>query len=264
MGVVGDAFQLHEHSNMFVGADDSCGNITTHQSLIPRHTAITTILSSVASMIGSFLIIFTFLLWKDVRTVARAILVFLAIADFLTASGYLFGSIVFLSYNRTIEDSPSTEDSPSYTRLCIAQSFITTVFPISSFLWTTHLAIYLFVTIVLHKIKLAKKLFVFFHLTAWGIPLLVCLPSAITNHLGPSSDYTSSGWCFVSFNGTLKRSTNATEEFYKAEYLRKLAEFYGFEFLCGKFWEILAYIVALTLYVSVKISLWWRVSDCDL
>ena len=260
--MVGDAFQLHQHSGMFVGGDDSCGN--TNATMIPRHTAITTILSSVASMIGSFLIIFTFLLWKDVRTVARAILVFLAIADFLTASGYLFGSIVFLSYNRTIEDSPGTEDSPSYTRLCIAQSFITTVFPISSFLWTTHLAIYLFVTIVLHKIKLAKKLFVFFHLTAWGIPLLVCLPSAITNHLGPSSDYTSSGWCFVSFNGTLKRSTNATEEFYKAEYLRKLAEFYGFEFLCGKFWEILAYIVALTLYVSVKISLWWRVSDCDL
>lgn len=257
MGVVGDAFQLHEHSNMFVGADDSCGNITTHQSLIPWHTAITTILSSVASMIGSFLIIFTFLLWKDVRTVARAILVFLAIADFLTASGYLFGSIVFLSYG-------SNTGVDSYKNLCTAQSFITTVFPISSFLWTTHLAIYLFVTIVLHKIKLAKKLFVFFHLTAWGIPLLVCLPSAITNHLGPSSDYTSSGWCFVSFNGTLKRSTNATEEFYKAQYLRKLAEFYGFEFLCGKFWEILAYIVALTLYVSVKISLWWRVSDCDL
>ena len=255
MELVEDAFQLHQRSAMFTDADDTCGNMTTP---IPRSTAITTILSSVASMIGSFLIIFTFLLWKDVRTVARAILVFLAIADFLTASGYLFGSVVFLSYNNTIEDSPSTEDSLSYTRLCIAQSFITTVFPISSFLWTTHLAIYLFVTIVLHKIKLAKKLLVLFHLTAWGIPLLVCLPAAITGHLGPSTDYTSIGWCFVNFNGTL--SANAT----KGEVSRKLADFYGFEFLCGKFWEIMAYIVALTLYVSVKISLWWRVSDHNL
>ena len=244
--MVGDAFQLHQHSGMFVGGDDSCGN--TNATMIPRHTAITTILSSVASMIGSFLIIFTFLLWKDVRTVARAILVFLAIADFLTASGYLFGSIVFLSYG-------SNTGVASYKYLCTAQSFITTVFPISSFLWTTHLAIYLFVTIVLHKIKLAKKLFVFFHLTAWGIPLLVCLPSAITNHLGPSSDYTSSGWCFVSFNATLSANATVSE---------KLAKFYGFEFLCGKFWEIMGYIVALTLYVLVKISLWWRVSDCGL
>lgn len=241
--MVEDAFQLHQHGDMFVGANDSCGNATD----IPRHTAITTILSSVASMIGSFLIIFTFLLWKDVRTVARAILVFLAIADFLTASGYLFGSIVFLSYwNNTNVDS--------YKSLCTAQSFITTVFPISSFLWTTHLAIYLFVTIVLHKIKLAKKLFIIFHLTAWGIPLLVCLPAAITEHLGPSNHYTSTAWCFVKFDGT-----NATKE----DVSGRLAEFYGFEFLCGKFWEIMAYIVALTLYVLVKISLWWRVSDCD-
>lgn len=255
MEVVGDAFQLHQHGAMFVGADDSCGN--TNATMIPRHTAITTILSSVASMIGSFLIIFTFLLWKDVRTVARAILVFLAIADFLTASGYLFGSIVFLSYNPSIEDSPGTKNSSSYQMLCIAQSFITTLFPISSFLWTTHLAIYLFVTIVLHKIKLAKKLLVVFHLTAWGIPLLVCLPSAITGKLGPSSDYTSSGWCFVKFNATL--SANST-----AAVSKKLAEFYGFELLCGKFWEITGYIVALTLYVLVKISLWWRVSDCGL
>ena len=253
MEVVEDAFQLHQHSDVLVGANDSCVNTTD----IPRHTAITTILSSVASMVGSFLIIFTFLLWKDVRTVARAILVFLAIADFFTAFGYLFGSIVFLSYNNTIEDYPSTEDSLSYTRLCIAQSFITTVFPISSFLWTTHLAIYLFVTIVLQKTKLAKKLLVIFHLTAWGIPLLVCLPAAITKHLGPSDHYTSTAWCFVKFDGTL--SANATD----GEVSRKLAEFYGFELLCGKFWEIMAYIVALTLYVSVKISLWWRVSDCD-
>ena len=252
--MVEDAFQLHQHSDVLVGANDSCVNTTD----IPRHTAITTILSSVASMVGSFLIIFTFLLWKDVRTVARAILVFLAIADFLTASGYLFGSIVFLSFNNTIENCPSTaEDLLSYRRLCIAQSFITTVFPISSFLWTTHLAIYLFVTIVLHKIKLAKKLFVIFHLTAWGIPLLVCLPAAITEHLGPSDHYTSTVWCFVKFNGTL--SANATD----GEISSKLADFYGFELLCGKFWEIMAYIVALTLYVSVKISLWWRVSDHD-
>ena len=247
MEVIGE---LH-HGGMFVGANDSCVNITTHQSWAPPSaTAITTILSSVASMIGSFLIIFTFVLWKDVRTVARAILVFLAIADFLTGAGYLFGSIVFLSYG-------NNTDVDSYRKLCTAQSFITTVFPISSFLWTTHLAIYLFVTIVLHKIKLAKKLLVIFHLTAWGIPLLVCLPSAITGKLGPSSDYTSIGWCFVEFNGTL--STNATQ----ADVYKKLAEFYGFEFLCGKFWEIMAYIVALTLYVLVKISLWWRVSEYD-
>ena len=197
--------------------------------------------SSCFSMLGSALIILTFILWRDIRTVARAIVVFLAIADFFTAAGYLFGAVV--SY----QDKRNHYDLTEYERFCKAQSFITTAFPISSFLWTTHLAIYLYVAIVNVKPTLAKKLLIVFHITGWGIPLVICLPAVLTNHLGGSNERTSVNWCFVYFNNTNPDNS--------LELKRRLAEFYGFEFLCGKFWEIATYFVAVYLYVSVKVVL---------
>lgn len=118
---------------------------TSHVHIFPYIT----IVSSTASIFGSSLIILTYLMWRDIRTVARTIVVFLAVADLLTAVGYLFGAIVFLRYKP--DDANFTYSSSRYKSLCEAQSFITTTFPISSFLWTSHLAVYLFVTIVLQR-----------------------------------------------------------------------------------------------------------------
>ena len=220
-------------------ANQSCRN----DSKVSPHdyTAYITIISSSFSMMGCSLIILTFVLWKDIRTVARAIVVFLAIADFFTAAGYLFGAVVsYLNERNHFEPT-------GYHRLCEVQSFITTAFPISSFLWTTHLAIYLYVAIVNANPALAKKLLILFHITGWGIPLVICLPAVLTNHLGGSSERTSVNWCFIYFNNTYPGSQH--------ELRLRLAEYYSFEFLCGKFWEIAASFIAVFLYISVKIVL---------
>ncbi len=208
--------------------------------------------SSIASLFGSFLIILTFIIWKDIRTMARAILVFLAMADFVTAAGYLFGSAVYLRYQVLHKGALNGSEEENYDWLCRVQSYVTTVAPISSFLWTTHLAIYLLITIVLQKKQLARKMFIFFHITAWGIPLLVCTPALFTKNLGPGTSRSSTSWCFVAFENTYSG--------HQRDYDRKLARLYGFELLCGKFWEILACIVAGILYITVKVSLWRRVS----
>lgn len=214
-------------------------NATT---LSPRdYTAYLTMVSSCFSMMGSALIIITFIIWRDIRTVARAIVVFLAIADFFTAAGYLFGSVVSYLHERG-HYSPN-----QYKILCETQSFVTTAFPISSFLWTSYLAIYLYVAIVHSNPILAKKLLVIFHITGWGVPLAICLPTILTGHLGSSNDETSVNWCFVSLH--VDNPEN------KTELKRQLAEYYGFELLCGKFWEITTYFVALVLYITVKVVL---------
>ena len=202
-----------------------------------------TIASSTASMLGSALIILTFVMWRDMRTVARAIVVFLSVADFFTAAGYLFGAVVYLRFR--ISDQATNHTSTDYNKLCEAQSFITSTFPISSFLWTAHLAIYLYVSIVNAKPQLAKKLVILFHVTGWGIPLAICIPALATGHLGPANSRTSVGWCFIAFNDTNPHSDRILRE--------RLASYYGFEFLCGKFWEIATYFVALALYLSVKV-----------
>ena len=224
-------------------------NMSDCNRTMPQHHYMTflTMMSSCFSMVGSALIIVTFVIWKDIRTVARAIVVFLSIADFFTATGYLFGAIVnYLNQQKQL-------GHVEYRYLCRAQSFVTTAFPISSFLWTSHLATYLYVAIVNANPALAKKLVIVFHITGWGIPLAICLPALLTGHLGVSNDQTSVNWCFVSFNGTNDKHLK-----------NRLAEYYGFEFLCGKFWEIATSIVAVFLYVSVKIVLRKRRMVSDL
>lgn len=211
----------------------------TNQTSIPKQTAVTTILSSLFSIIGSLLIIVTFVAFREVRTAGRAILVFLAVADFFTAAGYIFGSAVFLKYY----DALSFNDS-SYLPLCEIQSFITTAFPISSFLWTMNLAVYLFVAIVLRKVQLAKKLMIVFHIIGWGIPLLVCIPAVATGVLGPAESHSSASWCWVRFDQSQPS---------------KLSEFYLMEVVCGKFWEVTTYFVALLLCGIVKYTISKRV-----
>lgn len=213
---------------------------------------ITTIISSVASVIGSVLIIVSFAVWSDLRTTARAILVFLAIADLCTALGYLFASILFLLKYQQLGDI--------FSPLCTFQSFITTVFPISSFLWTTNLAVYLFVSITLKQVKTAKKLMLLFHITAWGIPLLLCIPGAATMILGGQNETQDQsqgtvGWCWVSFDRSFK---NVTGEMEDAQH--RLVKLHALEFVFGKFWEILAGVVALILCIIVKISVQKKVS----
>ena len=237
---------MDENGALFANACDP-SNITQ----LTTGPIIATIVSSVASIIGSCLIIVSFAVWSDLRTTARAILVFLAIADLFTALGYLFASILFLtSYQKLNND---------FAPLCTFQSFITTVFPISSFLWTTNLAVYLFVSITLKQVKTAKKLMLLFHITAWGIPLLLCIPGAATMVLGGQNETADQsqgtvGWCWVSFDRSFK---NVTEE----DVEHRLVQLHVLELVFGKFWEILAGVVAFILCIIVKISIQKKVSS---
>ena len=243
--------------NSWSGSNDSeCEHyydVSSSYKNVSPVTGYTTILSSSFSIIGSLLIIFTFVAFREVRTVGRAILVFLAIADFLTAFGYIFGSAVFLHYHpdryyyHNASENISNyayNFSSSYVHLCKFQSFVTTVFPISSFLWTANLSIYFFVTITLRKVQAAKKLMLIFHITAWGIPLLICIPAVATGWLGPSKSHTSVSWCWVRFD---------------VDEPQKIPEFYVMELICGKFWEIMTYFVSLMLCGIVKCTLYKRV-----
>ncbi|XP_063408774.1 uncharacterized protein LOC134692253 [Mytilus trossulus] len=54
---------------------------------------------------------------------------------------------------------------------CKAQSFITTSMSIASFLWTSFIAIYLFICVWFSRVvDLSGVTFIFVHVVAWGIP----------------------------------------------------------------------------------------------
>lgn len=221
-------------------------NCSWNNSATPgKYSLPVTIVSSTLSIAGSILIIFTFAMWKDVRkSIARKILLFLAIADLFGALGYFCGAIVylFLPTNRT---------------MCRIQSFWTTYFPVASFFWTAYLAIYFAVALVLKKPNWTSKLMIPFHLTAWLIPLVICVPLVGVGWLGPNPTNVNStaiyrsqvagGWCFVS--SMIFEKTNSTDEF---DFWIKI--YFLVEAVSGKMWEMLAYVVVIVCYCLIVCS----------
>lgn len=222
-----------------------CGNSSTSITL-GAGPAIVSIVSSSLSCIGSVLIIYTYLRWKDLRTGSRSIITFLAIADFFTAFGYVLGSTNYLVYwiNLKSGDRPS-EECPVFTKVCTIQSYLTAWSTLSSFLWTSFLALYLYLIIVKSRLFFATRLIDWFHFVAWGLPIAICFPLLITGHLG-FAPYTASTWCFI------------YDDQYVTPHLK--SKEVGIILVGGKLWEMLTYTVVIILYTAIKCHIWKEVS----
>ena len=171
---------------------------------VPSYVAI---VSSGFSCLGSILIVVTFFALKEMRSGAQKIITFLALADFVSAAGYIVGSINFLiHYNKT-----GSKDCQVFEDICVAQATFTSWSMLTSFLWTTILAFYLYLIIVYEHVAVAARLMPLYHIVAWGFPLFIVIPLVTTSHLG-YAPYVASNWCFVK-NPNFKRGlkTNPTE-----------------------------------------------------
>ena len=140
------------------------------------------------SVIGSCIIILTFIRFKDIRTPSRHIIVCIAISDLISSLSNCAGLLILPGKN-------------SLGNPCVIQSLIGTTFILSSFLWTMFLAILLFVVIVLQNTELAERIiFPWFHLTGWFVPLTINMIAVSLHKLGNSEDLGTAGWCWIYLN----------------------------------------------------------------
>lgn len=93
-----------------------------------------TLISASLSLVGGLALLLTYVKIPDFQTSVHRLLVFLTIADILTAFGYIIGTVNFLTLP-----------------MCEAQSFITTFSSLSSFGWTSVIAIHLYLLIRSHR-----------------------------------------------------------------------------------------------------------------
>lgn len=105
--------------------------------------AIITLISASLSLAGGLALLLTYVKITDFQTAVHRLLVFLTIGDILTAFGYIIGTVNFL---RLDADQRTTTDP-----MCVAQSFITTFSSLSSFGWTSIIAIHLYLLIRVHR-----------------------------------------------------------------------------------------------------------------
>ena len=220
-------------------------NESQHSLGVGQGPAIVSIVSSTLSCIGSLLIVYTYLRWKDVRSGSRSVIMFLAIADFFTAFGYVLGSSNYLVHFELNSDEPGTRHGcPAFITICEIQSYLTTWSSLSSFVWTSALAFYFYLILVKGRPFLAARLIPWFHMVAWGFPIAICLPLLLTGHLG-FAPYAASTWCFI------YDKQNPTGHLNNEEI--------GIILVAGKLWEILTYVVVIILYTAIKCHVWKEV-----
>ncbi|KAF5904683.1 G-protein coupled receptor [Clarias magur] len=172
--------------------------------------------SCVLSALGSALVMGTYALWPDLRTTPRQLLVFLSVADLLSAVSYAYG--VYMVFHDNTWD-------------CVTQGAVSTFSNTSSFFWTVAIAIYLYIFIVKASQRLADSLVLYFHLISWGVPVAITVAAVSLQKIGYDASEVSVGWCWI----------NIEEDDHVMWML-----------LTGKIWELLAYLILPVLYILIK------------
>ena len=224
--------------------DVYCRSITSNSTqrglpFRPVPSAYLSLASSSLSCLGSILIVFVYLRWKDVRAGSRSVITYLAIADFFTAAGYILGSSNYILHWN--EPSGSVECNV-FEQICEIQSFITSTSSLMSFLWTAILALYLYLTIVRARIGLANRLMPYFHVVSWGIPTVVVLAFLCAGKLG-FSPVAASSWCYIGSGDPLDPEADGP---------RVRRETVAWQLIAGKLLEMLTYVWIIVLYVQIK------------
>lgn len=123
---------------------------------------ITTVSSSM-SLVGGIIIILSYRYIPATQNQVRAMLVALTVADMLTALGFEISSLRW--YTIGMENSDTSD------KFCKAQSFLTTFSSMSSFFWTTFIALYLFHCVWFSTdLQVSRSQRIWLHCIAWGLP----------------------------------------------------------------------------------------------
>eukprot|EP00731_Ephydatia_muelleri_P029980 Em0021g503a len=146
------------------------------------------------SMRSSLLVIFTYVLFKNLRTVARQLLVNLSVADILANSSHIFGMAANLSRNAT--SAKKSDVHFDVAAACSSQGGLALFGTVACFLWTIALAFHLFALLVIKRSKVRRGLVAVFYVICWGLPLTLVIAYASGGFLG-YEEVAHVGWCYV-------------------------------------------------------------------
>lgn len=142
--------------------------------------------TTVLSILGSVLIVGTFIAFKNLRTRARQILVQLSIADFAVAASQLVGVNVNLQRyaSRICTHMDEADINITSDTFCKVQGGLTIFFTISSFFWTVAVAIYLLTVIVFESQRVGRWLTYLSYPVCWGVPAVIVVAFGLRKSIG--------------------------------------------------------------------------------
>ena len=198
------------------------------------------------SILGTILIILSYILFKKRRTRAREILLHISLMDLGVALANLIGLSVYFDryYSYHLYVNTSYEVPGYIDGLCKTQAFFAIFCTHASVLWTIALAGFLYFVIVYQKSPIIATYFLrSSYIFCYAVPFLVTMWLVLTKRLG-YSPFDSSGWCSlivtVAFNseGQSHRQINL------------VTTIIGYDL-----WVYLAFVTIPIFYLSIRCHL---------
>ena len=156
------------------------------------------------SIVGSLLIIISYICFKSLRTTTRLILVHLSIMDLGVATANLVG--ISVNFNKYYFNSTNATyglhglpvlNHPGHTvdMACKIQATFAVYFTAGSFLWTLSMAVYIYMRIVHYRTPtVARNTLWIVTIFSYILPLIFVSWKWFTNRLGYST-FSAEGWC---------------------------------------------------------------------
>ncbi len=201
--------------------------------------------TSILSTLGAFLIIFTYISFRNLRTTARQLLVSISIADIIVAISHFVGLLT--NFDRFIyQYNNDTWNTSTTDPLCITQAAFSMFGTLASFLLSLAIGVYLVGILVWKKPRIWKRLVPIFYYICWGVPAIMVLPNVIGHYYGFAdigeqpidimiNNYSFIGWCYIAKVGV---PSSKYESYLLAEYLSY------------EIWVYLVFIALPLLYIT--------------
>ena len=139
--------------------------------------------TSVLSILGASLIIITYVVFPNLRTTARQLLISISIADIIVSLSHLVGLIA--NFERFIyQFNNETWNTSTSDPLCISQAAFSMFGTLASFLLSLAIGVYLVGLVVWKKPHVWKKTVPVIYIICWGIPSIMVIPNAVVHSFG--------------------------------------------------------------------------------
>ena len=212
------------------------------------------------SIIGSLLIILSYVCFKDLRTRARYILVHLSLMDLILAVSNLVGIAGNFDQRSRGSNTYYNQSLPmdfNDTLYCQIQGLFTLYSTLSSILWTILLAIFVYILVTAGNPKrITKFLMLFCYLLCYGLPLLPSLWAFLLGKVG-YAPLQSSGWCALKSHHVFIIANNGSDVYC-------LFDDVYTNFFAYNLWILMAFCVIVFTYLSVHCHIKNKVSLTDL
>ena len=184
-------------------------NYTSANDALEIFSAVTCALS----IIGSLVIILSYIFIREIRSKARELLVHISIMNLIYTTANFVGLIV--PYDKCLFHRKGREHC-NFKWLCEAQAFLGAYGTAGSILWTLGLSLYSYFGLARLDIDdhcLIKGIVIVLYVVCYLLPLYPSLWLLLGGHLGfPQSAHEGGGWCTVFIENDNKNASNYDQD----------------------------------------------------